>query len=45
MKKVSLPIGSADFRDIRASGDYYVEDRFNKRTYERQFQSHPLYSS
>ena len=25
MKKVSLPIGSADFRDIRASGDYYVD--------------------
>ena len=25
MEKIALPIGSADFRDIRTSGDYYVD--------------------
>ena len=25
MDRIALPIGSADFKDIRTSGDYYVD--------------------
>ena len=29
MKEIALPIGSVDFKDIRISGDYYVDKTYS----------------